>query len=104
MGQATVTVGKTPQPLPSGASFAKTTIKVVDSAGTPQQTDVTGGESPPWQAIFNGVADGDGTYSAEDFDANGNSLGTAVSTVFTMGGGQPATFQASSSISVSQTG
>jgi hypothetical protein len=103
--QATVTLTKNPNaPLPAvNAAFKKTTITVTDGASAVQTADVDGTtESPPWTAVFNNVATGNCTASAQDFDVNGTPIGSAVSTPFTEAGSPPppATFPQTTGISV----
>ena len=88
MSTATVTLTQGPSvPVPTGnVAYAKTTITLTDSAGAAQTADVNGSESPPWTAVFQNiaaVAGATGTVSAQDFDAAGTAMGSAVTGTFT---------------------
>lgn len=104
---ATVTLTKDPNAaLPAvNAAFKNTVITVTDGANVLQEATVDGTtESPANTAVFNNVAAGNCTASAQDFDVNGTAIGTAVIQPFTMPGAvvvpPPATFPQTTGINV----
>ena len=99
---ATVVVAKaaTAVPTPTGAAYASTHILLTDSAGAAQTASVNGSESPPWTAVFTGVAAGAGTVVVTDLDVNAATLGTPISQAFTEAGSAPATYLPSVSVTV----
>jgi hypothetical protein len=86
----------------ANAAYKNSVITVTDGAGAVQTANVDGTtESPPWTAVFNNVANGNCTASAQDTDVNGLAIGPAVSTTFTMGGGTTgSTYPATAGITV----
>jgi hypothetical protein len=94
MSTATVTVAvDSTKPL---AGAVKLTVTLTDSAGAGQTADLTGVESPPWTAVFNGiaaVAGATGNVSVQALDASNAPVGSPVTATFTEvgtgGGGIP---------------
>lgn len=102
MSKQLVQVVKTTQPLPTGVTFASTSIAVTDSTGSAQNASLNGSESPPWSVVMD-LADGGGSAVVTDIDSNGNPIGSPVTATFTVssgGGGIPGNFQASTGINV----
>jgi hypothetical protein len=98
---ATVTVTTTATPLPTGVTFDHITITVKDGAGASQTANVNGTETPPFTAVFNGVASGSCTADAQAFDSTGAALGAAApQQAFTMPAVGPTTFPAPTALAV----
>ena len=96
----TVTLLTKTDPLPvSNAAYASTTIALTDAAGNVQTASVNGTESPAWTAVFQNVAAGGGSISAQPIDASGAAIGAPATQSFTETGA-PATFPAVASITV----
>jgi hypothetical protein len=92
-----VTLAKTDTPLPTGVVFGHTNLTVTDSAGAVQNFALNGSETPPWSVTVAGLADGASSYSAQDVDAGGGSIGAAQTTTYSP---VAATFPATSGITV----
>jgi hypothetical protein len=85
----------------ANAAFKQTTITVTDANSAVQTANVNGTETPlPWVAVFQNVAAGAGTASAQAFDVDNVAIGPPVSTTFTEVGSPPATFPQPMGISV----
>jgi hypothetical protein len=100
---ATVTLTKnTAAVLPAGSpAFKNTVITVTDGAAVVQTATVDGTtESPPWVAIFNNVAAGASTASAQDTAVDGTAIGAAVVASFTETGGTGGTFPQTTAVNV----
>lgn len=96
----TVLINVTVTPLPTtNAAYSKTVITLTDASGTVQTASVNGTETPAWTAVFQNVAAGAGSVSAQAVDANGANIGAAITQSFTETGA-PATFPAPSGITV----
>jgi hypothetical protein len=96
-GVATLSV--TTQPLPStNAAQASNSVVVTDAASSVYAPVVlTGAESTPW-AWAATYAAGPATAVVTPLDVNGATIGTPLSTTFTVVAAIPATFEAPSSI------
>ena len=98
MYNVTVALSKTDTPLPTGGTvFGHTNLDVTDAAGVKQTFALNGSETPPWTVTVAGLADGQSSYSAQDVDATGSPIGSAVTATYTP---VAATFPATGSISV----
>ena len=89
----TVTCTTTDTPLGVGVNFGGTTLTVTDSGGTVQTFHVLSTGTTPWTQAVTVAMEGASTYSAQDVDSNGNSLGAAVTANYNPGvvGSFPAT-------------
>lgn len=103
MYTARVALAKTDTPLPDGKVFGHTNLTVTDADGAVQVFALNGSETPPWTQVVTIAADGASSYSAQDVDANGDTLGSPQTTTYTPSAA-PATFAATSGISVGPVG
>ena len=105
MTQITITANKTQSPLPSGVTFAATAYVVTDNSGaTLPAGTLDGSESTPWSATLTGAeGPSEATVTFTDLDTSGNTIGTPVVVTETGAGGQPQTFQATVSGTISVT-
>lgn len=97
MTQITITANKQASPLPSGVTFAATAYVVVDNSGaTLPAGTLTGSETPtPWSVTLTGTeGPNEASVTFTDLDTNGNTIGSPVVVTETGTGGQPQTFQA----------
>jgi hypothetical protein len=97
---------KTTSPLPAGVTFAATAYVVTDNSGaTLPAGTLNGSETPPWSATLTGASGpGEASVTFTDLDTNGNTIGTPVTVTESGTGGQPQTFPATSSGSITVTG
>ena len=98
-----ITANKTQSPLPAGVVFAATAYVVVDNSGaTLPAGTLDGSETPPWSKTLTGAEGAsEASVTFTDLDTNGNTIGTPVVVTETGTGGQPQTFAATTSGSIS---
>jgi hypothetical protein len=107
MSQITVVLTKNLSAVaPPGITYAATAIVVTDNNGvTLPAVTVNGTETPAWTAVFTGT-DGpnEAKATATDLDTGGNTIGTPVTGTESGTGGIPATFPATTGLSITVTG
>ena len=100
MTTITVTVNKQQAALPSGVTFAGTSVAVKDNSGAVLPAVLLKGtETPPWTAVFTGATGPNPAQATiTDLDTKGNTIGTPI--VITESGSGGVTFAQSASATI----